>query len=108
MIQFVIAVVVFSPSTLVCYMLDLSLCDILVPLDMNLDEFSGCLYVKIGILSINLEFLSIVNELLKRALCVLNDSLLRYYPVFGPQISIFSFVQHQTKPNQFLLRVLYL
>lgn len=56
---------------------------------MNLDKFSGGLCAKIDILSIDFKFLSIVNELLKITLCVLDNNMLTYYPVFGSQTSIF-------------------
>lgn len=89
MLYFIITVVVSPLSELVCYTPDLSLCGALVPLDINLDGFSGILSTIIGILSIDPEFLLILEELLKRALCIIHSG---YYPVFGPQTSIFSFV----------------
>lgn len=63
---------VYPPSELVCYMLDLSLCGVLIPLDMNLEEFSGDHSAIIGSLSMNVEFLLFVKELLKIALIVVS------------------------------------
>ena len=71
-----------------------NLCDVLFLLDMNPDGFSGGLYATIGILLIDLEFPSIVEELLKRALCVFDGGMSRYYPIFGSQTSVFPFVHH--------------
>ena len=68
---------------------------VLIPLDINLDIFSGGFCPTVGSLSIDPEFPSIVDELLKRALCVLDGSMSRYYPVFEPQTSVFPFVCHQ-------------
>ena len=53
-----------------------------VLLDMNLNEFNSDLGTIVSILSIDPKFASIVEELLKKALCVLDDSMSRYYPVF--------------------------
>ncbi|GMN60893.1 hypothetical protein TIFTF001_029973 [Ficus carica] len=64
-------------------------------LDMNLDGFSGGLCAIVGSLSIDPKFPSIVEELSKRALCVLDGGMSRYYLVFGSQISVFPFVHHQ-------------
>ncbi|GMN61501.1 hypothetical protein TIFTF001_030589 [Ficus carica] len=69
-----------------------------VPLDMNLDGFSGDICATIDSLSIDPEFPSIVEELSKRILCVLDGDMSRYYPVFGYQTSIFLFVRYQNVP----------
>ena len=74
---------VFPPSELVFYTSDQSLCGILVLLYMNLDIFTGGLSAIIDSLSISPEFLLNVEELLKRALCVLDGGMSKYYPVFG-------------------------
>ena len=58
---FVTMVLVFSPSELVCYTPNLSLCTVLVPLDTNLDGFSGELSATVDSLSIDSEFPSIVE-----------------------------------------------
>ena len=83
-----------QPSELVCYTPNLSLCGVLIPLDINLDRFGGGLSATIGGLSIDLKFLSIVKKLLKKVLCVLDSGMSRYYLIFGSQTSIFSFVHH--------------
>ena len=62
---------------------------------MNLDGFSSGLCDTAGSLSINQEFSSIVEELLKKALGVIDGGMSRYYPVSGSQTSIFHFVHHQ-------------
>ena len=62
---------------------------------MNLVGFSGGLYASIGSFSISMEFSSIVDELLKRAFCVLDSGMSRYYLIFGPQTSVFPFVRYQ-------------
>ena len=77
MLWFVIMVVVSSHFELVCYTSNLSLCDVLVTLDMNLDGFTGGLSAIIGSLSIDLEFPSIVEKLLKKAFYVFDDCMLR-------------------------------
>ena len=94
-LRFVRTMVVSSPFKLVCYTSDLSLYGVLIPLYMNLNGFSGDLYVTIGSLSIDLEFPSIIEELSKGTLCVLDGGMLRYYPIFGSQTSVFPFVCHQ-------------
>ena len=95
MLWFVIKVVVSQSSELVCYTPDLSLCDVLIPLDINLDGFSGGLSAIVGSLLIDPEFLLIVEKLLKIALYVLDDGMSRYYPIFGFQTSVFPFMHHQ-------------
>ena len=67
------------PSELVCYTPDMSLCVVLILLDMNIDGFSGDISVKVDSLSINSEFQLIIEELLKEALCMLNGDMSRYY-----------------------------
>ena len=86
---------VSPPTELVCYMPKPNLCDVLVPLDMNLDGFSSGLCDTAGSLSINQEFSSIVEELLKKALGVIDGGMSRYYPVSRSQTYIFHFVHHQ-------------
>ena len=80
---FVITVVVFTPSELVWYILDPSLCGILVLPYLNLNGFSGGLSAIVGGLLIDWEFPTIVDKLLKRDLRMLDCGMLRYYSVFG-------------------------
>ena len=82
------------PSELVYYMLYLNLYGVLASLDMNLDGFSDGLCATIDSLSIDPKFPSIIEELLKRALCVLDGGMLRYYSVLELQIFVFPFVRH--------------
>ena len=75
--------VVFPHSELVCHTPYLSLCGFLIPLDMNLDGFSGDLNTTVGSLSIDLEFSLIVEELLKRVLYVLDGVCQVTIPFLG-------------------------
>ena len=95
MLWFVITMVVFTPSESVCYTPYLNICSVLVLLDINLDGFSGGLCATVGSLSIDPEFSLIVEKLLKRALCMLDGGMSRYYLIFGSQTSVFPFVHHQ-------------
>ena len=95
MLWFIITVVVSPPSKLVYYTPNLNTSGVLVLLDMNLDGFSDDLCATVGSLSIDSKFPLIIGKLSRRALCMLDGGMSRYYPIFGPQTSIFSFVCDQ-------------
>ena len=58
---FIIMVVVSPLSELVCYISNLSLYVVLIPLDMNLDRVSGVSNATVGSFSIDQEFPSLVE-----------------------------------------------
>ena len=99
--------VVSTPSELVCFIPYLSMCSVLVLLNMNLDGFSGDLNTTIGSLSINQKFLSIVEEFVKRILYVFDGGMSRYYLVFILRTYVFSlYIIRMYRCFLFSLRVL--
>ena len=100
-----IIVVVSPPFALIVFSLNLSLVVVLVQLELLLHGVSGGPSATVCWPSIDQDIPSIVGVLSKRALYVLNFSVLRYVPVIRSQAYIFPFERHQTLLiNLFLLK----